>query len=85
MVPLPWLVRMDAMVQRTGNWWQLTPSVFVRAKIDGDLSALGTLEWRCPECGAGGLVPHEAWLQCQQCQRRWSSVDGIYDFKTPLE
>lgn len=30
-VPLPWLVGLDSLFQLTGNWWQLTPSVFVQA------------------------------------------------------
>ncbi len=35
MVPLRMLVAMDALAQLSGNWWQLTPSVFVLARAEG--------------------------------------------------
>lgn len=31
-VPLDWLVWLDSWAQNSGDWWQLTPSVFVRVE-----------------------------------------------------
>ncbi len=30
-VPTGWLVSLDSAIQRTGAWWQLTPSVFIQS------------------------------------------------------
>ncbi len=32
LVPFRWLAALDGLFQPTGEWWQLTPSVFVRAR-----------------------------------------------------
>jgi ubiquinone/menaquinone biosynthesis C-methylase UbiE len=82
LAPLRWLVNMDALMQWTGNWWQLSPSVFVRAMATGDspTAARGTF-FRCPECGHFPLEEtHEA-MVCPACERRWPIHDGIYDFR----
>ena len=35
-LPLGLLVGLDALIQWTGDWWQLTPSVFARCTAVGD-------------------------------------------------
>lgn len=89
-VPLRLLVWLDGLAQWSGDLWQLTPSVFVRAKAAGELptegqgeGALGGL-FRCPECSSSGLKEGQGYLSCPGCGRRWSSQDGIYDFRAPL-
>jgi hypothetical protein len=72
MVPTAILVALDSWAQPTGNWWQLTPSVFLQARAQKNGRSSGN-------SGASGRA-----LVCQQCQRGWSLKDGIYDFKTPL-
>ena len=81
MLPLRWLVWMDSMAQLSGNWWQLTPSVFVRAQATGETSAApeGTF-FRCPVCRQD-LPEARADLVCSSCGRRWPYQDGIYDFR----
>jgi SAM-dependent methyltransferase len=39
LVPLNVLASLDALVQLTGNWWQLSPSVFIRARAVGEPSS----------------------------------------------
>jgi ubiquinone/menaquinone biosynthesis C-methylase UbiE len=82
LAPLRWLVSMDALMQWTGNWWQLSPSVFVRAVATGDSpsAAPGTF-FRCPECGHFPLEETPEAMGCPACERRWSIHDRIYDFR----
>lgn len=86
LVPLKLLVAMDSLAQWSGNWWQLTPSVFVRAEAvgDGEHAPEGAF-WRCPACGSFELKTVDIGLRCAGCQRVWQLKDGIYDFKEPLE
>ncbi len=91
--PTALLVRLDAWTQWTGEWWQLSPSVFVRARADssGETASPGQF-FRCPECG--GMLPHPSpslagreangELACLQCGRRWATRNGIYDFRQPV-
>ncbi len=88
MVPYKWLAAVDGLLQPTGEWFQFTPSVFVRARRVGrdiisphkDIS-----DWfRCPECGTSPLVIKEAEVKCPGCGRRYEYRDGIYDFRQPI-
>ncbi|NIS80564.1 MAG: methyltransferase domain-containing protein [Anaerolineales bacterium] len=85
MIPLRLLVAMDSLVQWTGDWWQLSPSVFVRACAVGeDIPTQADAFWRCPACGSVDLRADEVGLYCLGCERIWSRREGIYDFKEPL-
>ncbi len=83
-IPLKLLVAMDSAMQLTGNWWQLTPSVFVRALAAG-AGERGVGFFRCPECGHAPLTEQEDALACPACSRRWAVCDGIYDFRNEME
>ncbi len=85
-VPLSWLVAADALLQWSGEYWQLTPSVFIRARREG--RAARFLEerdfpdlFRCLECGHEGLTGVENALRCPACGKTWPFRDGIYDFR----
>jgi hypothetical protein len=82
-VPLRILVELDALAQLTGDWWQLSPSVFVLAKRVGQDAILpySGLVFRCPECGHDPLVEGQAELLCSNCSRRYPIEGGIYDFR----
>jgi ubiquinone/menaquinone biosynthesis C-methylase UbiE len=82
LAPARLLVGMDALMQWTGNWWQLSPSVFVRAMATGDspTAAPGTF-FRCPECEHFPLEETPEAMVCLACGRRWAIHDGIYDFR----
>lgn len=84
LVPLGLLVRLDALAQWTGNWWQLTPSVFTLSTATGDTppAAPGTF-FRCPECGRFPMDESAEAFICPACFRRWALQDGIYDFRQP--
>ena len=88
-IPTGILVSLDALAQWTGPLWQLTPSVFVRARATRDGSPRyvpdEVIQWfRCPQCGSTHLEDHSDFLQCPSCSSRWQNRDGIYDFREPV-
>ena len=86
LVPASVLAALDGLCQPTGNWWQLTPSVFVHCTLDraaGEASPGGNL-FRCPACGSIELQGSGEALHCRGCGCLWPIEDGIYNFKTPL-
>ncbi len=83
--PLRLLVGLDALVQRPGGLWPVSPSVFVQARRSGSGSVSGALVWRCPACGGLDLRPGDNRLECLSCRRAWGIEDGVYDFKTPVD
>jgi SAM-dependent methyltransferase len=80
-----WLAKLDGLVQPTGRWWQLAPSIFVasRAPKTGS-TAEASAFFRCPVCRGARLVEQPNALICQTCHRAWPIHDGLYDFKEPL-
>ncbi len=92
LLPTSWLVRLDSLAQPTGNWWQLTPSLFLQAHPHKPAALLPANFFCCPACGSSELTPTPPLpastpadaLVCAGCQTRWSCQGGIYDFKTPL-
>lgn len=83
-VPLSWLVRLDAWAQRTGNLWQLAPSVFVRARAGEKPPVAQGAFWRCPNCRSPGLHRINVGWECSGCRAVWPVHDGIHDFRRPL-
>lgn len=81
-VPLHWLVNMDSLAQLSGDWWQLTPSVFVRARAVGTAQPVSveTL-FRCPACEHSPLIEQSEQYSCPACGRNYPFQDGIYDFR----
>ncbi len=87
LLPLGLLVKMDSLAQLTGNLWQLTPSVFVRAVVNRgssiappagvDVAAF----FRCPACTNAPLPDTPPDLVCSACGRHYPVVDGIYDLR----
>jgi len=84
-MPLRLLVAMDSLAQLTGDWWQLTPSVFVSATAVGksQVSPPGAF-FRCPECGHYPIEEGTNALTCKECSSSWVVQDGIYDFREPI-
>lgn len=91
-VPPRWLAGLDGMLQWVGQLWQLTPSVFVRARREGARPSTHsgvdvtdpTQLFRCPACEARRWQRSDTEMLCLSCGARWRIDDGIYDFKTPL-
>jgi SAM-dependent methyltransferase len=89
LVPPRLLARADGALQRVGAAWKLTPSVFLRTRVQGDgagaSATSGAGLFVCPACRSDRLVEHDSALVCQGCSAAWGIDDGIYDFKAPLE
>jgi ubiquinone/menaquinone biosynthesis C-methylase UbiE len=86
LVPLKLLVGMDSLLQHTGNFIQLSPSVFVRAQaVGGAQRAESDTFFRCPACKHTLPEMGDDYLECNNCGSRWGIQDGIYNFKQSLK
>ncbi len=80
------LTRLEAWLQLTGNWMQLSPSVFTRSQVVGNTTKAeaGTF-FKCPVCEAYDLIPHGFTIICPACSREWPIRDGIFDFRIDVD
>jgi hypothetical protein len=82
LVPARALAALDGLCQPTGNWWQLTPSVFAQCAADkAEATFPADRLFRCPTCHSSGLDASAHALSCPNCQAQWPIEDGIYNFK----
>jgi Zn finger protein HypA/HybF involved in hydrogenase expression len=81
-IPLDVLVKLDSLAQLSGDWWQLSPSVFVLAGAVGStpVAAPGEL-FRCLACDYFPLQHLTESITCPSCGHKWLFEDGIYDFR----
>lgn len=86
LVPARWLAALDGLFQPTGEFFQFTPSVFVRARRVGrdTLSTYNRIAFQCPECGHSPLTEKETRVECPSCRRAYEFRGGIYDFRQPI-
>ncbi|MBL8077885.1 MAG: class I SAM-dependent methyltransferase [Anaerolineales bacterium] len=85
-IPAKLLAALDGLFQPSGALFQVTPSVFIKARVQGEVgqtaAPLNILQlFKCPECGSGNLVDKKDYLQCPSCKAQWAVTDGIYDFR----
>lgn len=87
-IPAKFLAVLDGLFQPTGAFWQFTPSVFVKAKVEEKDSRkinevpINALElFKCPQCGNEKLEEKKDHLYCSNCKSQWAVRDGIYDFR----
>jgi ubiquinone/menaquinone biosynthesis C-methylase UbiE len=83
LVPPGWLATLDRLLQPSGRWLQLTPSVFIASRHpqQAQQAPPGSF-FACPTCGSAltSTQKDEA-LACGGCGRIWQVEEGIYDFK----
>jgi len=84
-VPVRWLARADALLQRPGALPKLSPSLFLRAHPRTRTATAPCKDsfFRCPACGHEPLPLTEDAIICSACGARWAYSDGIYDFRLP--
>jgi SAM-dependent methyltransferase len=81
-VPASILAGLDSIFQWTGPLLQVSPSVFLRARMVGNKpTATAGVIFKCPECGHAPLEEKNNQLVCSGCNRKWAIRDGIYDFR----
>ncbi len=85
-VPLRLLVGLDSVLQVTGRWVQLTPSVFSRCRAVKPEKGTKSADefFRCPSCSSPLPAENED-LICKECGQTWPFKDGIYDFRVQSE
>lgn len=90
-VPTGILVFFDSILQWTGAFLQVTPSVFVKAQLETgeqrtvEIPANVISFFKCPDCGTSPLVDKTNYLECSSCKKKWEIKDGIYDFREPVK
>ncbi len=84
-IPPAFLVGADSLLQWTGAIGQFTPSVFLKARLDGaggEAVPSGPEGFfKCPKCSHSPLTARGDRLECSACGRGWNIIDGIYDFR----
>ncbi|HZD10586.1 MAG TPA: class I SAM-dependent methyltransferase [Candidatus Binatia bacterium] len=83
LAPIGLLAALDRLLQPTGRWLQLSPSVFVASRSPGVAPRTSSELFACPECQTRLDPPPQGHLKCGGCGRLWRLNDGIYDFKEP--
>jgi ubiquinone/menaquinone biosynthesis C-methylase UbiE len=82
LAPVRLLVWLDSLAQFSGDWWQLTPSVFTRSRAVGEHPPKPSASlFKCPACDTDLLEPAAGHLVCSNCKKKWPIRDGIYDFR----
>lgn len=80
--PLDLLVKLDSLAQLTGDWWQVTPSVFVLSQAAGETPTAPPGDFfRCLVCGHNEFEQLDSSLHCTNCDHHWGYENGIYDFR----
>ncbi|MSP11397.1 MAG: class I SAM-dependent methyltransferase [Chloroflexi bacterium] len=77
------LARLDGWLQVPGAPLRLTPSVFMRAQLQGNTTPTGLNPnlFRCLKCQNEQLAYKAEGCHCPQCGTLWPLVEGIYVFK----
>ncbi|MBL8099329.1 MAG: class I SAM-dependent methyltransferase [Anaerolineales bacterium] len=88
-IPAKILAWFDGLIQPTGAFIQLSPSVFVKAKTSKEGITkeipLNVLElFKCPDCEYEKLQDKTDYLLCSNCNAKWQVNDGIYDFREKI-
>jgi ubiquinone/menaquinone biosynthesis C-methylase UbiE len=86
LLPLRLLVTLDQLAQHSGNWWQLSPSVFVAGQHPAGTPAPTGHFFACPHCRTPLNDARDGRLVCTlaSCGRQWGIEKGLYDFKEPI-
>jgi SAM-dependent methyltransferase len=88
LVPIRLLVGLDRLIQLTGRWWQLSPSVFTHSRHPANGQPVpDDAFFACPRCQTSLVdLPEgekDGRLICPNpaCQAAWPVENGLYDFK----
>jgi ubiquinone/menaquinone biosynthesis C-methylase UbiE len=82
LVPTRLLAAADGLASLTGDWWQLSPSVFTLSTAGAQKApAPEGAFFRCPDCLETNFERRPEGLACTGCGRLWRIEDGIHIFK----
>jgi SAM-dependent methyltransferase len=86
LVPAHLLATLDGWLQQPLSPLKWTPSMFLRARRTGaPAPTSATSLFYCPKCGGTALQTRSDALQCASCGSLWSTEQGIYDFRRPVQ
>jgi SAM-dependent methyltransferase len=86
-VPTALLAGLDSLLQGSGDWLPLSPSIFIRNHVpETETAAPPAAFFACPHCQTplGEVVDGQLACSNPDCGRKWAVVDGLYDFKQPV-
>lgn len=86
-IPTGLLAGLDSLLQPTGAWLKVAPSIFVHSHMpEGGTAASPGAFFACPHCQTtlGEVVDDQLVCPNPECGRIWGVSDGLYDFKVPL-
>jgi ubiquinone/menaquinone biosynthesis C-methylase UbiE len=89
-IPTGMLAFFDSLAGLTGNWWQWTPSVFLKSAALGIPSSAGLIKtqptggFACPACQTP-LKDTPPEIHCPKCGKHYPVKDGIYDFRLDVK
>lgn len=86
-VPTGILAGLDGLLQPSGSWLRLSPSIFTHNRApEGGTAASEDAFFACPSCqtSLGSVVNGEIVCPSPTCGHRWAVVEGLYDFKEPV-
>ncbi len=82
LVPVRILAAADGLASLTGDWWQLSPSVFVLSTAANDKTPARAGDFfRCPACSGAAFEHGEEQSLCTSCGKAWPIEGGIHVFK----
>jgi ubiquinone/menaquinone biosynthesis C-methylase UbiE len=91
-IPAKLLAALDGVFQPTGRFWQFTPSMFVKAKVEEkdnrkrNETPVNVIElFKCPDCGNEKLEDKRDHLYCTNCKAQWALSNSIYDFREKMK
>ncbi len=79
--PARFLAALDSAASLTGDWWQLSPSVFTRSSVKNKTAVEEKAFFCCPVCRTA-LQDTPPELVCSKCEKKYPVIDGIYDFRS---
>jgi len=86
LVPAHVLATADGWLQQPLSALKWAPSIFLRARrIAAPTATPADGLFRCPQCGSTVLERQSSGLWCAGCASLWSTTQGIYDFRRPLQ
>ena len=84
LIPAGVLAFFDSLASLTGGLWQLSPSVFVKAVLPGELPADTPEEIFCCPITKQPLHTKGDLLVSEDGKYKWGKQNGIYNFKEPV-
>ena len=86
LVPAHLLATADGLLQQPLSTLKWAPSIFLRARrSDAPVARPAAGLFCCPACRSTAFESQPNALRCAGCGSLWSTAQGIYDFRRPIQ